>query len=96
MEGDEEPVREWKHHNGEFHLMHKKVDVIASRLGVSFFAVSKGIDEVARSRDSCGKCGKKQRRILSPSQHDPNSPGVAPALAQPMMSCLPSAFQKME
>ena len=96
MVGDEEPIREWKHHNGEYHLIHQKVDVIASRLGVSFFAAGTGLDEVARPWDNCGKCGKKQRRILSPSQTDPKSPGAGPALAHPMVSCLPLAFHKME
>ena len=45
--GDEEIVREWKHHNGECHLIHQKVDVIVSRLGVSFFAMGKGLEGVA-------------------------------------------------
>ena len=67
MVGDEEPVREWKQHNGECHLIHQKVDVLASRLGVSFYAGGMGNDEVARPRESCGQCGKKKRRILSPS-----------------------------
>ena len=96
MAGDEEPVREWKHHNGECHLMHQKVDVLASRLGVSFFAASKGLDEVAHPRDSCGQCGKKYRRILSPYSPVQNPPGAVPAPTLPTMSCLPSAFQKME
>ena len=51
--GDEELVREWKHHNGACHLIHQKVDVIASRLGVSVFTGGKGKDEVAPLRDSC-------------------------------------------
>ena len=96
MAGDEESVREWKHHNGECHLMHQKVHVIASRLGVSFFVAGKGLDEVARPRDSFDKCGKKQRRILSPSPSIQNPTGAVPAPAHPIMSCLPSSFQKME
>ena len=96
MASDEELVREWKHHNGECHLIHQKVDVIASRLGVSFFSVGKGLDEAAHLRDSYKQCSKKKRRILSPSPPVQNPLGAAPALAHPIMSCLPSAFQKME
>ena len=96
MVGDEELVREWKHHNGEFHLIHQKVDVISSRLGVSFFTVGKGLDKVACPRDSCRQCDKKQRRILSPSSSVQNPPSAVPSLAHPIMSCLPSAFQKIE
>ena len=93
--GDEEPVKAWKFHNGECHLIHQKVDIIASRLGVSFFVARKGPEEVAHPRDNYGKCGKKKKWILSPLQPGVISPGLTPAPAQSMVSFLPSAFKKM-
>ena len=48
--GDEEPVRAWKQHNGECHLIHQKVDILTSHLGISFFAVGKAPDEMAWMR----------------------------------------------
>lgn len=35
-EGDTEPVRAWKEHNSDCRLMHRKVDVIGSKLGIKF------------------------------------------------------------
>ena len=55
MAGDGEPVREWKNHNGEFHLIDQKVDIIASRLRVAFYATGKGPEEATHPQDSCGK-----------------------------------------
>jgi len=36
-EGDEEPVRAWKDHNAESRLMHRKIDAIANKLGLTFY-----------------------------------------------------------
>ena len=90
--GDEEPVRAWKHHNGECHLIHQKVDILASRLGISFYAVGKVPKETARPRECCDICGKKKRRVTSSSGGPLAPPGVPPAPAQALRSCLPSAF----
>ena len=54
---DEEPVRAWKHHNGYCHLIHQKVDILASRLGISFYAVGKVCKEMAQPRECCDSCG---------------------------------------
>ena len=59
--GQEEPVKAWHFHNGECHLIHQKVDIIASRLEVAFYAAGKGPEEATHPRDSCGKCGKKHK-----------------------------------
>ena len=94
MAGDEEPVREWKQHNGECHLMQQKVDILASRLGISFYAAEKVSNEVAFPRECCGQCGKKKWRILSPTEASLAPPIVPSSPAHPIGSCLPSAFQK--
>ena len=96
MAGDEEPVREWKQYKGECHLMHQKMDILASRLGISFFAAGKDSDEVARPREYCGQCGKKKQRILSPAEASLASPIMPSAPAHPIGSYFPSAFQKQE
>ena len=63
-EGDEEPMKSWKSHNGECHLIHQKVDIIASRIRVSFYAAGKGSEEFARLRARCGKCGKEHNNSI--------------------------------
>ena len=90
--GDKEPVRAWKHHNGECHLIHQKVDILASRLGISFYAVGKVLEEMARPRECCNLCAKKKRKVTSSSGGPLAPPGVPPAPAQALRSCLPSAF----
>ena len=37
QEGDEEPVRVWKEHNVDCHLMHIKTDIMATKMGIEFF-----------------------------------------------------------
>ena len=37
LEGDEEPIRAWKEHNADCHLMHRKIDLMASHMGIQFF-----------------------------------------------------------
>ena len=96
MVGDEEPVWEWKQHNGECHLMHQKVDILASHLGISFFAVGKDSDEVARPREFCGQCGNKKRRVLSPAEASRAPPVVPSTPAHPIGSYFPSTFEKQE
>ena len=41
-EGDEEPVKVWKEHNNECHLMHQKIDFIAAKLGIPFYPAGRG------------------------------------------------------
>ena len=93
---DEEPVRAWKHHNGECHLIHQKVDILASRLGISFYATGKAPQETTRPRECCDLCGKKKRRVTSSFGAPLAPPGVSPAPSQALRSGLPSAFQKYE
>ena len=93
--GDKEPVKAWKYHNGECQLIHQKVDIIASRLGVTFYTVGKGHEEAVRPWDSCGRCGKKHKSVISPSQRDAVPPCSVSVPAQAMVSSLPSAFKKM-
>ena len=89
---EKEPVRVWKHHNGECHLIHQKVDILASRLGISFYAAVKAPEKTARPREYCDLCGKKKRWVTSSSGEPLAPPGVPPAPAQALRSCLPSAF----
>ena len=96
MVGEEEPVWEWKQHNGECHLMHQKVEILASHLGISFFAAGKDSDEGAHPHECCGQCGKKKWRILYPIEASLAPPVVPLAPAHPIGSFLPSAFQKQE
>ena len=49
-EGDEEPVKVWKEHNNECHLMHQKIDFIAAKLGIPFYPAGRGPTEYARSQ----------------------------------------------
>ena len=93
--GDEEPVRAWKLHNGECHLIHQKIDILASRLGVSFYAAGKAPGERARPRACCDQCGKKKRRASSPAA-EPTPSGASPVPAQALRSGFPSAFQKFD
>ena len=72
------------------------MDILASHLGISFYAAGKASDEVARPRECCGQCGKKKQRILSPAEASLAPPVVPSAPAHPIGSCLPSAFQKQE
>ena len=38
VRGNEELVRAWKDHNMDSRLMHHKIDLIASKLGISFYS----------------------------------------------------------
>ena len=94
-EGDEEPIKAWKSHNGECHLIHQNVDIIASRLGVSFYTMSKGYEEFSQLRAHCGKCRKSHKKT-NPSIHPKAVPScVAFAPVQAMVSNFPSAFKKL-
>ena len=72
------------------------MDILASHLGISFYAAEKVSDEVAHPRECCGQCGKNKWRILSPAEVSMALPVVPLAPAYPIGSCLPSAFQKQE
>ena len=94
-EGDEEPMKAWKSHNGECHLIHQKVDLIDSRIGVSFYTAGKGYEEFARLRAHCGKCEKAHKNTNPSIQPEAVPSCVASTPVQAMISNFPSAFKKL-
>ena len=73
FEGDVEPVKAWKEHNSECHLMHKKIDVIAAKLNIPFYSAGRGAEEFAHPREKgshrcsalCGRQGAAGTKVTS-------------------------------
>ena len=49
-DGDVERVAVWKEHNSECHLMHKKIDMITTKLNIPFYSMGRGMKEFSHLR----------------------------------------------